>query len=95
MEPTIQNTFIFILHLTRISFFATTSADLHKLVIRHFKINFVEDYCALLIPMTTRDNFDERACDQISRKLLIFWLRIHSYSISLMEVFQKNILQTL
>jgi hypothetical protein len=63
MEPTVQNTFMYTLKLDRPSFFATSLGALHLLIQSHFKLNVVENYCALLVPMTNKAQFDERACD--------------------------------
>ena len=63
MEPTVQNTFMYTLKLDRPSFFATSSDTLDLLIQSHFKLNVVENCCALLVPMTNKAQFDERACD--------------------------------
>ena len=63
MESTVQNTFMYSLALDQPSFFATSSAALHLLIQSLFKLNVVDNYCALLVQMPNKAHFDERACD--------------------------------
>ena len=63
MEPIVQNAFIYSLKIPQPTFFTTSSNDLHLLIHSHFQLDVVEDYCVLLVPMSSTDTFNERSCD--------------------------------